>query len=93
MQEIKYREIQTKTENGRSLLLSYIVLADKSKSAGRYGVRVVEQNSGETAQAADLTTDAGRIYDLVDQLARCAVTPTTLADIVADWAREGVFYG
>jgi len=85
MREIKYREIATHTEGGRPLLLSYLVLADKSKQPERYGVKIVERNSGEFSLALDLTTDAKHIYDLVDKLAKNAVTPTSLADIVADW--------
>ncbi len=85
MREIKYREITTHAEDGRPLSLSYLVLVDKSKQPERYGVKVVEGNSGEVAQAPDLTTDTKRIYDLVDKLAKNAVTPTSLADIVADW--------
>ncbi len=85
MREIKYREITTHAEDGRSLSLSYLILVDKSKQPERYGVKVVEGNSGETAQALDLTTDTKRIYDLVDKLVKNAVTPSSLTAIVADW--------
>ncbi len=85
MREIKYREITTHAEDGRPLSLSYLVLVDKSKQPERYGVKVVEGNSGKATQALDLTTDTEHIYDLVDKLAKNAVTPTSLADIVADW--------
>lgn len=85
MREIKYREITTNAEDGRPLSLSYLVLVDESKQPERYGIKVVEGNSGEAAQALDLTTDTKRIYDLVDKLAKNAVTPTSLTDIVADW--------
>ncbi len=85
MQEIKYKEIIVQAENGRPLLLSYLVLSDKSQALERYGVKVVEERSGEAAQVADLTVDPKRICALVDKLAEHTVTPTTLADIVADW--------
>ena len=85
MREIKYREITTHAEDGRPLSLSYLILVDKSKQPERYGVKVVEESSGEAAQALDLTTDTKRIYDMVDKLAKNAVTPASLADIVADW--------
>ncbi len=85
MQEIKYKEIIAQAENGRPLLLSYLVLSDKSQAPECYGVKVVEERSGEAAQAADLTVDPKRIYALADKLAEHTVTPTTLADIVADW--------
>lgn len=85
MQEIKYREITVPAEDGRLLALSYHILTDTSQTPARYGVKVAERISGETAQAADLTTDARRIYDLAHQLAAHTVTPTTLPDVVADW--------
>lgn len=85
MQEIKYREVSVWAEDGRPLALSYIILTDKSRVPERYGVKVVEGNSGEFAQITDLTTKTKRAYDLVDKLAKNAVTPTALADIVADW--------
>lgn len=84
MQEITYKETTVCAEDGRQLSLTYLILADKTQIPDRYGVKVVE-GSGEFAQAADLTTDVDRVYDLLDKLVRNAVTPTTLADIVADW--------
>lgn len=84
MQEIKYKEITTSAESDRALALSYYILADNSQIPTRYGARVVENNSGEVAQAADLTTSLDGIRAFVDTLARCAVTPTTLPDVVTD---------
>lgn len=84
MQEIKYKEITVPAADGRPLFLSYFVLKDRSQVPVRYGVKVAE-SGGEEAQAADLTTDVERVYALAEQLARCAVTSVTLADIVADW--------
>jgi len=56
MREIKCREIRNYTEDGRPLSLSYLVLVDKSRQPERYGIKVVEGNSGEAAQALDLIT-------------------------------------
>lgn len=85
MREIKYIEVKTHDEYNRPLLLSYSVLVDKLCQRERYGVKVTNKNSGEIALALDLTTEAKPIYDLLEKLAKNTVTPTTLADVVADW--------
>ena len=85
MREIKHIEIQTHGENNRPLLLSYFVLVDKLFQQDHYGVKVMDNSSGEFALALDLTTEAKPIYDLLEKLAKNTVTPTTLADVVADW--------
>lgn len=84
MQEIKYIEIKTRAEDGRPLSLAYHVLVDKQPNRERYGLKVTDKGSGEFALALDLTDNSKRIYDMVDKLAKHAVTPTTLADVVAD---------
>lgn len=85
MREIKHIEVQTHGENNTPLLLSYSVLVDKLYQQDHYGVKVMDKSSGEFALALDLATEAKPIYDLLEKLAKNTVTPTTLADIVADW--------
>lgn len=85
MREIKYIEVKTHDEHNRPLLLSYSVLVDKLYQQERYGVKVTNKNSGEIALALDLTTETKPIYNLLEKLAKNTVTPTTLADVVADW--------
>lgn len=85
MREIRYTEVKTHDEYNRPLLLSYSVLVDKLYQQERYGVKVTNKNSGEIALALDLATEAKPVYDLLEKLAKNAVTPTTLADVVADW--------
>ena len=85
MREIKYIEIKTHDEKKRPLSLIYSVLVDRLQRPEHYGVKVMDKGSGEFALALDLTTEAKSIYDLVDKLAKDTVTPTTLADVVADW--------
>lgn len=86
MRVIPYAEKQIIAENGTHLDLSYsIVVIGGDNEPERYGVRITEKNSGHWAQAADLTVDSQRIYDLLDKLVRSTVTPTGLADVIADW--------
>lgn len=85
MREIKYIEIKTHDENKRPLTLVYYVLVDKLQQPEHYGVKVMDKGSGEFSLALNLTTEAKPIYDLADKLAKNTVTPTTLADVVADW--------
>lgn len=84
MYEIKYRETTVPAEDGRTLALSYYILADDSRFPMRYGTKVVEGDSGESAQATDLTTNLDVIRTLVDKLFRAAVTPVTFPDVVTD---------
>ena len=85
MREIKYIEIKTHDEKKRPLSLIYSVLVDRLQRPEHYGVKVMDKSSGEFALALDLTTEAKSIYD---KLAKNTVTPTTLADVVADWQVE-----
>lgn len=85
MREIKHIEVQTHGENNRPLLLSYSVLVDKLYQQEHYGIKVMDKSSGEFALAFDLATEAKPIYDLVEKLAKNTVTPTSLADVMADW--------
>lgn len=91
MEEIKYRGITTYAKDGRALLLTYAILVDKSGGTERYGVKITEHRSGEYSQVLDLTNDTRQIFGLIDRLAKCAVTPTTLADVVADWLYGGAY--
>lgn len=84
--ETRYLTAQAQAEDGRSLNLSYILLKErKADGKDHYGVKVIEEASSDHAEALDLTTDAKRIYELIDKLGRNTVTPSGLMDIVADW--------
>jgi hypothetical protein len=86
MRVIPYAEKQIVAESGTHLDLSYSILVIGSDNEPeRYGVRITEKNSGHCAQAADLTMDSRRIYDLLEKLVRNNVTPTGLVDVIADW--------
>lgn len=86
MREIPYATKQVKGCSGKSLVLVYtIMVAGGDQEPEHYGVKIEEQVSGSIIQVLDLTTKADRIYDLMDKLARNAVTPIGLHDVLADW--------
>jgi len=50
-----------------------------------FGVRVNEMESNINALVPGLTSDAQRVFDLIDMLVKGTVTPTGLMDVLADW--------
>lgn len=86
MKEFLITTRQTHTEDGYPLMLRYFVLVEKlSDNANNYGVRISEMERDTFSIAPGLTKNAQRILDLVDTLANGTVTPTGLADAIADW--------
>lgn len=84
MREVLYKKRQARTEDGRPLDISYLILRDKgSDGRPRYGVKILA--NGEEAVAHSLTECSERVFDLLDKLARNTVTPTGLPDVLADW--------
>lgn len=86
MREISYATRQVKGCNGQPLVLAYsLLVTGAADEPEHYGVRIEEQVSGSLTQVLDLTTQAKRIYDLLDKLVRNAVTPIGLRDVLEDW--------
>lgn len=85
MLETPYAEREVHTEDGAVLNLSYIILAEHNDRKMRYGVGVMERDSGARAAAPGLTEDRSQILTLIKALARNTVTPTSLMDVIADW--------
>ena len=85
--------IQTNwTETCRSVPLElryYLTQEDPDTARGpsRYGVIVEAYQNGESSRAevSDITISREKIHTLIDALARGAVTPETLRDVVDDW--------
>lgn len=50
-----------------------------------YGVVVTNELTGESARCRHITSNAQEALELLEALARNAVTPTTLTDVVEDW--------
>mgnify|MGYP000931167679 CR=1 FL=1 len=77
---------QIPAENGNLLVLQYFLLEEGPPSGKRkFGVMILERNSGEKALAPNLSTSAAQVFWLIRQLADCTVTPTTLMDVLTDW--------
>ena len=86
MREIPYATRQVKGCNSKPLVLAYsLLVTGEADELEHYGVRIEEQVSGSLTQVLDLTTQAKRIYDLLDKLVRNAVTPIGLRDVLEDW--------
>lgn len=83
--------MDTKTVEGeeKALRCRYMVLVGEKQvgnfACEAYGVKVVDEETGESAAIPDLTVSAQRIDQLMEQLVKGGVTPTGLADVVADW--------
>ena len=84
MQDISYISRLARAEDGRPLALDYYIMADDGEH-GRYGVKIIEKNSGGQAMAFHLTREANRICELVEKLSQNCVTPAGLMNVVADW--------
>ena len=68
---------------------TYSILVDEM-DAGRfccesYGVKIRDEDSGQTAAVSHVTTSIPRIDELMDLLIRNGVTPTGLRDVIDDW--------
>lgn len=50
-----------------------------------YGIIVTNKYTGESAQHRHITSNAPEALELLKTLARNAVTPVALADVVEDW--------
>ena len=88
MREIYWGSAGLTAPAGRRLSCQYRVLVRTCPppvSCESYGVKVILEETGETAVMEDLTVLPDRIAALADTLVRCGVTPCALADVVADW--------
>lgn len=71
-----------------TMTCEYIVLVQETGnrfSCESYGIKVLLQENGESAEVWDITVNANRILELGTLLCRNAVTPCTLVDVIADW--------
>ncbi|WP_312636371.1 DUF6514 family protein [Oscillibacter sp.] len=86
MKEFLITTRQTHTEDGQPLTLHYFILVEKrSENISNYGLRISEMGRNTYSMSPGLTKDPQRILDLIDMLANGTVTPTGLADVIADW--------
>ena len=86
--ELKITSRTVTDEMGKQRRYHYSVLVDQIESGNfaceDYGVRIQEEG-GDCAAVASITTSAMRIDELMTLLVENRVGPTTLGDVVADW--------
>ena len=70
----------------RALPARYYLLEEDAEDCGAYGVQVVL--AGEEASVRDLSPSRQRVLELAEAMARGAVTPAALRDVVDDWLLE-----
>lgn len=83
--------LETKQVDGEqtSLRCRYMIMVGEKRVGNffceAYGVKIVDETTGEGAEYPDLTVSAKRIDELMDILLRNGVTPAGLGDVIADW--------
>jgi len=89
MHRILVKTAKEIAEDGTAYIYSYSILVEGIDTGGfsceSYGVQVTGEHDGESVAVCHVTTDHVRIGALVDLLARNAVSPSTLNDVVEDW--------
>lgn len=70
----------------RALPARYYLLEEELENGGSYGVQI--ELEGEEASVRDLSPTRQRVLELAEALARGAVTPVGLRDVVDDWLLE-----
>lgn len=77
---------QILSENDNLLTLQYFLLKERFPSGKqKFGVMILERNSGEKVLAPNLSASAVQVSQLICRLANHTVTPTSLIDVLADW--------
>ncbi len=91
MEKVLVCEKSAPVETGGKLHLTYYITRTDLPAGTEgvvlesYGVGIREACSGDEACIGDITMDRRRVEQLVDMLATGLVTPTSLADTIADW--------
>lgn len=80
---------QERTKAAPGVPWRYALLVDDIEVEGfrceSYGIMVREPNTGEEALVRHITVNASEAWELLDTVARSAVSPVTLADVVEDY--------
>ena len=86
--ELKVASCTITDEKGHLRKFHYSLLIDSIQSGSffceDYGILISEEN-GDKSSITGITTNADRIDELMTRLVKHQVSPTTLADVVADW--------
>lgn len=88
MRELLAEDRRETGEDGREHRYRYYVLVGEMPLGGlaceSYGVKVVSED-GEEASVPNITVSTARIDALLELLARNAVSPVNLRDVIDDW--------
>lgn len=84
MKEKLITNLQITREPGPPLSIRYYLLEEDRGSKKLYGIKVVEEPTQAAAIAPGLTRNKRYASELIIRLARGNVTPTGLADALAD---------
>lgn len=88
MREVPFTSKLAFTEDKQPLALDYFILASDSEPE-RYGVKILEKNSGEQAMTFNVTMSIERIYELMDKLSWNSITPTCLTNMLSAMSGRG----
>lgn len=83
--EIRVTSRELVTEKEETLHIAYWLIGDGEKG---YGIRIAAEPGGEQAEAKELSPQREEVEALLGRMARCQVTPVTLADVAYDWLCE-----
>ena len=90
MREMYIKRCEKVGEDNQCHRFDYYILIDQMEVSGgfaceSYGVKVAAPDSGTATEIPNITVSISRIDELMELLTRNAVTPVSLADVVADW--------
>ncbi len=83
--EIRVTGQELVTEKNETLHIAYWLIGGGEKG---YGIRIAVEPGGEQAEVRELSTQQEEVEALLGRMARCQVTPVTLADVAYDWLCE-----
>ena len=91
MRKVEVRNAEIKVSDDNYMHIKYFLnIGDMYDRDGievseAYGVCLVNLDTNESEEVFNITTDADRIFELINLLADNEVTPLTVKDIVEDW--------
>ena len=88
MREMLLDTRQAIGESARLRCRYYVLIGEKQIGnffCEAYGVKIENEDTGESAAFPDLTVSASRIDELMELLLRNQVTPAGLEDVIRDW--------
>lgn len=84
MKEELITSLQVPYRPGTPLSIRYYLLEETREDQTLYGIKISEETGRTSAVAPGLTGSRQRAAELIALLARGTVTPTGLADVLAD---------